>query len=78
MLSRLYCASISAQSPAATTITDDALARVVALGDGHPRATMLLIQQAHTGAVEELRREIDHALVVEGLERAFVRSAGEP
>jgi DNA-binding transcriptional ArsR family regulator len=54
-----------------TTITDDALARVVALGEGHPRATMLLIQQAHTGAVEELRREIDHALVVEGLERAL-------
>jgi hypothetical protein len=54
-----------------TTITDDALARVVALGEGHPRATMLLIQQAHTGAVEELRREIDHALVVEALERAL-------
>jgi uncharacterized protein len=54
-----------------TTITDDALDRVVALGEGHPRATMLLIQQAHTGAVEELRREIDHALVVEALERAL-------
>jgi hypothetical protein len=54
-----------------TTITDDALDRVVALGEGHPRATMLLVQQAHAGAVEELRREIDHALVVQALERAL-------
>jgi uncharacterized protein len=54
-----------------TAITDDALDRVVALGEGHPRTTMLLIQQAHTGAVEELRREIDHALVVQALERAL-------
>jgi len=54
-----------------TAITDDALDRVVALGEGHPRATMLLIQQAHAGAVEELRREIDHALVVQALERAL-------
>ena len=54
-----------------TAITDDALDRVVALGEGHPRATMLLVQQAHTGAVEELRREIDHALVVQALERAM-------
>jgi hypothetical protein len=54
-----------------TTITDDALDRVIALGEGHPRMTMLLIQQAHAGSVEELRREIDHALVVEALERAM-------
>jgi hypothetical protein len=55
----------------ATTISDDALERVIALGEGHPRMTMLLIQQAHAGSVEELRREIDHALVVEALERAM-------
>jgi hypothetical protein len=54
-----------------TAITNDALDRVVALGEGHPRATMLLIQQAHAGAVEDLRREIDHALVVQALERAL-------
>ena len=54
-----------------TTITDDALDRVVALGEGHPRTTMLLIQQAHAGSVEELRREIDHALVVQAFERAM-------
>jgi uncharacterized protein len=54
-----------------TTIADDALDRVVALGEGHPRATMLLIQQAHAGSVEELRRDIDHPLVVQALERAM-------
>lgn len=32
---------------------------------------MLLIQQAHAGSVEELRPEIDHALVVQALERAM-------
>lgn len=55
----------------ATTITDDALQRVIALGEGHPRATMLLIQPAHAGSVEELRREIDQALVVQALQRAL-------
>jgi hypothetical protein len=54
-----------------TTITDDALARVIELGEGHPRTTMLLSQQAHAGAVEELRREIDHALVVQALDRTL-------
>ena len=57
----------------ATTITDDALDRVVSLGEGHPRITMLLIQQAHAGSVEELRREIDHALVVQALDRAMLQ-----
>jgi uncharacterized protein len=55
----------------ATTITEDALDRAVELGEGHPRATMLLIQQAHAGSVEELHREVDHALVVQALERAM-------
>jgi hypothetical protein len=53
-----------------TTIIDDALYRIVSLGEGHPGATMLLAQEAHAGSVEELRREIDHALVVQALERA--------
>ena len=54
-----------------TAIADDALDRIVSLGEGHPRTTMLLIQQAHAGSVEELRSEIDHALVVQALERAM-------
>lgn len=53
------------------TITPDALERLVALGEGHPRVTMLLAQEAHAGSVEELRREIDHALVVQALDRAI-------
>ena len=53
------------------TITPDALERLVALGEGHARVTMLLAQEAHAGSVEELRREIDHALVVQALDRAI-------
>lgn len=53
------------------TITPDVLERLVALGEGHPRVTMLLAQEAHAGSVEELRREIDHALVVQALDRAI-------
>jgi hypothetical protein len=34
-----------------TRIDDDALARLIDLGDGHPRATMLLAQQAHLAAI---------------------------
>jgi hypothetical protein len=54
-----------------TTITPDALDRLVAFGEGHPRVTMLLAQEAHAGSVEELRSEIDHALVVQALDRAI-------
>jgi hypothetical protein len=54
-----------------TSITDDALARLVELGEGHPRVTMLIAQQAHGQALEELVYEIDHAVVVAALERAL-------
>jgi uncharacterized protein len=54
-----------------TTISTDALARLVELGEGHPRATMLIAQQAHLQAIEELRHEIDHAMVVAALDRAL-------
>lgn len=53
------------------SIAADALDRLVELGEGHPRVTMLLAQQAHAGSVEELRQEIDHALVVQALARAL-------
>jgi uncharacterized protein len=53
-----------------TSITDDALARLAELGEGHPRATMLIAQQAHAQAIEELVYEIDHAVVVAALDRA--------
>lgn len=54
-----------------TTIADDALVRLVEFGEGHPRATMLIAQQAHLQALEELRHELDHATVVIALDRAL-------
>jgi hypothetical protein len=54
-----------------TTIDDDALARLLELGEGHPRATMLIAQQAHMQAIEELRHAIDHAMVAAALDRAL-------
>jgi uncharacterized protein len=55
-----------------TSITDDALTRLVELGEGHPRSTMLIAQQAHAQAIEDLVYEIDHANVVAALDRALV------
>ena len=54
-----------------TTIDDDALDRLLELGEGHPRATMLVAQQAHLQAIEELRHKIDHAIVIAALDRAL-------
>jgi DNA-binding transcriptional ArsR family regulator len=54
-----------------TSITDDALARLVELGEDHPRTTMLIAQQSHAQAIEELSHAIDHAAVVAALERAM-------
>jgi hypothetical protein len=54
-----------------TTIADDALAHLIALGQAHPRATMLLAQQAHLTGIEELRHTIDNAMVVQALDRAL-------
>jgi hypothetical protein len=55
----------------ATSIEDDALGRLLEFGEGHPRATMLVAQQAHLQAIEELRHEIDHAIVIAALDRAL-------
>jgi hypothetical protein len=54
-----------------TSIADDALARLAELGEGHPRTTMLIAQQAHAQALEELRYNVDHASVVVALDRAL-------
>jgi hypothetical protein len=48
------------------TATDDALARILAVGEGHPRATMLVAQQTHVAAVEEGVRAIDLVLAERG------------
>jgi hypothetical protein len=54
-----------------TSIADDALGRLIELGEGEPRATMLIAQQAHAQALEELSHHIDHASVLAALDRAL-------
>jgi uncharacterized protein len=53
------------------TIDDDALEGLIARGEGHPRATMLIAQQAHYVATLELTRHVDLAHVGAGFERAL-------
>jgi uncharacterized protein len=50
---------------------DAALARIIELGGGHPRATMRIAQQAHLVSIELDVREIDLDLVQLGFERAL-------
>jgi uncharacterized protein len=53
------------------TIADSALARIVELGGGHPRATMRIAQQAHLVSIELDTRDIGLDLVQLGFERAL-------
>jgi hypothetical protein len=53
------------------TIGDAALARIVELGGGHPRATMRIAQQAHLVSLELDTREIDLDVVQVGFDRAL-------
>src|SRR3954462_6849710 len=53
------------------TVEGSALDRLIELGEGHPRATMLLAQQAHLIAARELRRELDGAIVAAALPAAM-------
>ena len=52
-------------------VADAALARIVELGGGHPRATMRIAQQTHLVSLELDTREIDLDLVQVGFERAL-------
>jgi hypothetical protein len=53
------------------TVADAALARIVELGGGHPRATMRIAQQTHLVSLELGTREIGLDLVQLGFERAL-------
>jgi uncharacterized protein len=53
------------------TIGEPALARIVELGGGHPRATMRIAQQAHLVSLELDVRRVDLDLVQLGFERAL-------
>jgi uncharacterized protein len=52
-------------------IAPDALDAIVSFGEGHPRVTMLVAQQTHFLSVLLDRREIDHALVLQGYDGAY-------
>jgi hypothetical protein len=53
------------------TIPEPALARIIELGGGHPRATMRIAQQAHLVSLELETRDIALDLVELGFERAL-------
>ncbi|MGZ8783630.1 MAG: hypothetical protein ACXWZB_09050 [Gaiellaceae bacterium] len=53
------------------TVRAGALERIVELGEGHPRATMLVAQQTHLTSVMLGMREIDLTLVQQGFEAAL-------
>jgi hypothetical protein len=54
------------------TIDEDALVLLIERGEGHPRATMLIAEQAHYIATLEPTRRIDVAHVGAGAERALI------
>lgn len=54
------------------TVSADALERLLELGDGHPRTTMLLAQQTHLQSILVGTREIDATLVELGLRAAML------
>lgn len=57
-------------------IDEEALDLVVAAGEGHPRSTMLIAQQAHHASVEEGSRHIDGTLAERGYRGALSADAG--
>jgi hypothetical protein len=58
------------------TVDEEALERIVASGDGHPRSTMLIAQQTHHSSVEEGTRHIDGTLAERGYRGALAADAG--
>ena len=58
------------------TVDEEALDRIVASGEGHPRSTMLIAQQAHHASVEEGARHIDGTLAERGYRGALAADTG--
>jgi uncharacterized protein len=54
------------------TISDDALTRIIEVGEGHPRSTMLVAQQTHVAAVEEGAHTIDLVVAERGFRSAML------
>ena len=57
------------------TVDGDALAELVALGDGHPRATMLIAQQTHAATLAARADRVDLGRVRHGLALALAADA---
>jgi len=57
-------------------IDEEALELIVAAGEGHPRSTMLVAQQAHHASVEEGTHHIDGTLAERGQRGALAADAG--
>jgi hypothetical protein len=53
------------------SLSEAALQRIIELGDGHPRATMRIAQQAHLASVQLETREIDSDVVELGYRAAL-------
>jgi hypothetical protein len=58
------------------TVDEEALERIVASGEEHPRSTMLIAQQAHHASVEEGTRHIDGTFAERGYRGALAADAG--
>lgn len=58
------------------TVDREAIERIVAVGEGHPRSTMLIAQQTHHASVEEDTRHIDGTLAERGYRGALAADAG--
>lgn len=58
------------------TVDEEALQLIVTSGEGHPRSTMLIAQQAHHSSVEEGSRHIDGTLAERGYRGALAADAG--
>lgn len=57
-------------------VDEEALELIVASGEGHPRSTMLIAQQAHHASVEEDTRRVDGTLAERGYRGALAADAG--
>jgi hypothetical protein len=58
------------------TVDEEALERIIASGEGHPRSTMLIAQQTHHASVEEDTHHIDGTLAERGYRGALADDAG--
>jgi hypothetical protein len=56
-------------------VDEEALDRIIAMGERHPRTTMLIAQQTHVAAIEDDTRRIDATLAERGYRGALAAEA---